>query len=77
MLMPMSTRHWAFQLTEDDRCGRECNPPTAESYARTIVRLEVTINAYTRVIERVNDDDDQPCQTARWSGGHHRLHLAP
>jgi hypothetical protein len=66
--MPTSTRHWAFQLTEDDRRGRERNPPTAESYACTIVRLEATVDAYTQVIKKVDDKDDGP-QTARWSGG--------
>jgi hypothetical protein len=46
--------------------------PTAEYHARTIARLEATVNAYTWVLERGDndvDDNDQPRQTARWSGG--------
>jgi hypothetical protein len=43
-------------------------PPTAESHARTIMRLEATINDYTRALEQMEEDDDGP-QTARWSGG--------
>jgi hypothetical protein len=71
-LMPTSTRHWAFQLAEDDCSGCEHDPPTAEVYARTIARLDTEITQthqaattgyHTRAIEQTDNDDDGP-QTA-------------
>jgi hypothetical protein len=52
--------------------AQERYSPTAEYHACTIAWLEAMVDAYTRVLERGDndvDDNDQPCQTARWSGG--------
>jgi hypothetical protein len=54
-LIPTSTRHWAFQITEDDCRGRKCDPPTAKVYARIVVRLDTELA--------------QTCQAA--TGGYH------
>jgi hypothetical protein len=73
--MPTSTCHWAFQIAEDDRRGRERDPPTAEVYARTIAQLDAelaqtrqaaTARYHTRAIEQTDDEDNGP-QTCRWS----------
>jgi hypothetical protein len=77
MPMPMSTRHWAFQIAEDDRRGRKRDPPTVEVYARTITWRDTelaqthqaaTARYHARAIEQMDDEDDGP-QTTRWSGG--------
>jgi hypothetical protein len=41
---------------------------TVEHYARTIARLEATVDDYTQALKQAEEDDDRP-QTAQWSGG--------
>jgi hypothetical protein len=43
------------------------NSPTVEYHARTIARLEATIDDYTWALEQMEEDNVGP-QTARWSG---------
>jgi hypothetical protein len=49
--------------------AQERYSPTAEYHAHTIAWLEATIDDYTQAIEQMDDDDPQPRQTTRWSGG--------
>jgi hypothetical protein len=63
------TAQWSGRGRGHAPQAQERDPPTAESYAHTISRLEATVDAYTRIIKRVDNNNDQPCQTARWSGG--------
>jgi hypothetical protein len=45
-----------------------CYSPPAEYHARTIARLEATVEDYTQALEQV-EAEDYGTQTARWSGG--------
>jgi hypothetical protein len=53
------------------RTSPDHNPPTTEHYAQVMARINTeyppNADAYAWVIER--DDDSQPRQTTRWSGG--------
>jgi hypothetical protein len=59
-------RTWSWPRTSTPSAGHHSS--TVEYHARTIARLEATIDNYTRALEQAEEDDDGP-QTARWSGG--------